>query len=103
MIIDSYTARKLLEILALEKEANDKDIEWALQIIHQIPGYERISLAKAAKKRTKVKSPKEVSPISAEIKEIPGEKSLFRISPDTFQGLTSKVATTPFQLVSFFA
>jgi len=47
ILIDSTVAKDLLTVLALENEAGPKEIEWALKIIRQIPGYEKISLAKA--------------------------------------------------------
>lgn len=48
IIIDATTARDLLKILQLHQEIKEGDIKWALSIIHQIPGYETTSIAKAA-------------------------------------------------------
>ncbi|MBI4157410.1 hypothetical protein HY502_01005, partial [Candidatus Woesebacteria bacterium] len=47
-IIDAATARGLLTILELRGEVREKDLNWALSIIHQIPGYEKTSIIKAA-------------------------------------------------------
>lgn len=45
--IDKETARRLLLILSLEGDVKREEIEWALTIIHQIPGYAGITMAKA--------------------------------------------------------
>lgn len=45
--IDTETARRLLLILSLEGNVEKEEIEWALGIIHQIPGYAGITMAKA--------------------------------------------------------
>lgn len=47
-IIDATTARDLIRVLQLRGEIGEKEIKWALSIIHQIPGYEKISIARAA-------------------------------------------------------
>ena len=49
--IDIETARRLLFILSLEGDVKREEIEWALGIIHQIPGYESITLTKAVQDR----------------------------------------------------
>ncbi|MFZ5932687.1 MAG: hypothetical protein ACOYT7_01245 [Patescibacteria group bacterium] len=46
--IDAETARRLLFILSLEGDVKGEEIEWALAIIHQIPGYEKVTIIKAA-------------------------------------------------------
>ena len=50
--INPTTARRLLAVLELQVEAKESDINWALEIIHQISGYGAISLAKAAQDET---------------------------------------------------
>lgn len=49
--LNPTTARDLLKVLELENEAKEEEISWALSILHKIPGYEKISLAKAAQDR----------------------------------------------------
>ena len=49
--IDKETARRLLLILSLEGDVKRGEIEWALAIIHQIPGYGGMTLAKAVQDR----------------------------------------------------
>jgi hypothetical protein len=50
--IDAETARRLLLILSLEGDVKREEIEWALAIIHQIPGYGGMTLAKAVQDRS---------------------------------------------------
>ncbi len=50
--IDKETARRLLLILSLEGDVKEEEIEWALAIIHQIPGYGGMTLVKAAQDRS---------------------------------------------------
>jgi hypothetical protein len=160
-LIDAYTARRLLKDFALEGELKGEELDWALKIIHQIPGYEKISFSKAArdkilndvlilisnrgdeipgstpqeienmiasaqsrqkvleeskatgekkteefieaaKKVTAAKTTKEAPKIPL-VEEKIKEEGLFRISPDTFQELTSRGIHTPFQIISFLA
>lgn len=49
--VDKETARRLILILSLEGDVKKEEIEWALAIIHQIPGYGGITLAKAVQDR----------------------------------------------------
>lgn len=51
-IVDASTARGLLVVLELRGEVSEKDLNWALSIIHQIPGYEKASITLAASDRT---------------------------------------------------
>lgn len=51
LTIDPGNARRLLKILELATEAGKGEIDWALGIIHQIPGYGKITIAKASQDR----------------------------------------------------
>lgn len=91
--IDTETARRLLLILSLEGDVKEEEIEWALAIIHQIPGYGGMTLVKAAQDRSLKEilaaiAAEQISPttpknLPALIKEAEERKAALKVAEET--------------------